>query len=124
MVDRKMNLGGQEVLVKADDIDDIVCDAFEGGINYWCDMAKPVGDYLGTWASEQISRGGKVLLHDFEDDEWRMLTLDGVLNGISKVVNEYGRQIVHNGEIDVYEIDGEIADMIIQIAVFDDVIYG
>ncbi len=39
-------------------IDDIMATALEGGITYWCDDAEVVGDYLGEYASEQISRGG------------------------------------------------------------------
>ena len=44
-----------EVNVSQEDIDDIVTIALEGGINYWCRKAEVVGDYLGEYASEQIS---------------------------------------------------------------------
>lgn len=55
-----------KVVVNDEDIDDIMAGALEGGINYWCDEAKVVGNYLGEYASEQISRGGQLKLHDFE----------------------------------------------------------
>lgn len=45
------------------DIDDIMVAALEGGINYWCDEAAVEGgEYLGKYASDQISRGGTLLL--------------------------------------------------------------
>ena len=45
-----------EVVVTQEDIDDIMAGALEGGINYWCGEAEVVGNYLGEYASEQISR--------------------------------------------------------------------
>lgn len=34
-----------EIVLTQEDIDDIMCGALEGGITYWCDEAKVVGDY-------------------------------------------------------------------------------
>ncbi len=58
------------------DIDDIMCAALEGGITYWCSRAEVVGEYLGEYASEQISKGGELRLYDCESDEVYTLTLD------------------------------------------------
>ena len=49
-----------EIVLTQEDIDDIMCGALEGGINYWCDEAKVMGGYLGEYGSEQIARGGKL----------------------------------------------------------------
>lgn len=65
-----------EINVTQEDIDDIVATALEGGINYWCRKAEVVGDYLGEYASEQISRGGTLKLYDSEEDEVYELTRD------------------------------------------------
>lgn len=35
-----------EIVLTQEDIDDIMCGALEGGINYWCDEAKVMGGYL------------------------------------------------------------------------------
>ena len=60
-----------------EDIDDIMCAALEGGINYWCNRVEVVGEkYFGKYASEQISRGGELLLYDCESDAVYTLTLD------------------------------------------------
>ena len=81
-------------VVTDQDIDDIMSAVLDGGITYWCCRAEVVGDYLGEYASEQISRGGTLRLHDSEADS---------VTG---------------------DIDALAADMIIQYALFSDVIYG
>lgn len=45
------------------DVDDIMVSALEGGICYWCDRVTVEGQYLGKYASEQISRGGTLKVH-------------------------------------------------------------
>lgn len=117
----------KSVKVTAEDIDDIMCSALEGGINYWCCKAEVVGDYLGEYASEQISRGGTLKLHDAEEDEVYELTLEKFLNGIELAIqhNYFTEYSWCNGtELDTCQVDAEVADCIIQLALFDDVIYG
>ena len=45
-----------EIVLTQEDIDDIMCGALEGGITYWCDEAKVVGDYLGEYGSDRKRR--------------------------------------------------------------------
>ena len=52
----------RNVTVTERDIDDIMSCALDGGICYWCKEANVVGEYLGEYASDQISRGGKLEL--------------------------------------------------------------
>ena len=115
------------VKVTAEDIDDIMCSALEGGINYWCCKAEVVGDYLGEYASEQISRGGALNLYDAEDDEVYELTLDKLLKGIKGAID--GSYYTDYGWADGYildtcNVDACVADCIIQCALFEDVIFG
>lgn len=113
--------------VTAEDIDDIIATAFEGGINYWCKEAEVVGDYLGEFASDQISRGGVVRLYDAENDDVYELTLDKVLKAIQRAYSErwFCDYEWCNGEtIDTYNVDAMVADAIVQLALFDDVIFG
>lgn len=109
-----------------EDIDDIMCGAFEGGIYYWCNKAEVVGEKLGEYSSEQISRGGTIILYDSEEDETYELTLEKFLNGFKLWVaggyDTYGA--VTDGGVDTCEIDAEKADQIIQLALFEDIIYG
>lgn len=115
------------VKVTAEDIDDIMCSALEGGITYWCNKAEVVGDYLGEYASEQISRGGTLKLHDSEEDEVYELTLEKLLKGIQLAIqhNYYAEYGWCDGTmLDTCNVDASVADVIIQLALFDDVIYG
>lgn len=76
-----------------EDIDDIMVGALEGGITYWCSEASPEGgEYLGEYASEQISRGGTLLLYDFEEEAYRKLDLEKFLNGFKLWVENGGDQ--------------------------------
>ena len=116
-----------KLTVTQEDIDDIVCTALEGGINYWCRKAKVVGEYLGEYASEQISRGGKLELYDSEEDEVYELTLDKLLNGIKTAYTDgyYSNYEWCDGKtIDTCQVDAEVADVIIQLALFNEIIYG
>lgn len=58
-----------DVNLTQQDIDDIMVAALEGGINYWCRKAEAVGGYLGECASDQISRGGSLILYDAEGSD-------------------------------------------------------
>ena len=120
-VEIKMN-----VKLTQEDIDDIVCAALEGGISYWCRKAEVVGEYLGDYASEQISRGGMLRLYDAEEDDVYELTLEKLLHGFELWViggyDTYGA--VSNGEVDCCEIDADKADQIVQLALFDEIVYG
>ena len=108
-----------------EDIDDIMCAALEGGINYWCNRVEVVGEkYFGKYASEQISRGGELLLYDCESDAVYTLTLDKFLHGLAAYVSGCYDIAVDSGRIDPGQIDAEGADRIIQYAIFDGVIYG
>ena len=71
-------------VVSDEDIDDIMSAALDGGITYWCGKAEVVGEYLGEYASEQISHGGMLKLYDIEDDSVSELTLDKFLTEIGR----------------------------------------
>ena len=106
------------------DIDDIMCGALEGGITYWCSRAEVVGEYLGEYASEQISKGGELRLYDCESDEVYTLTLDKFLRGLATYISSCCGFVVKNGCLDPGAIDAEGADSIVQYALFGNVIYG
>ena len=118
-----------EIEVTDQDIDDIVCTAFEGGINYWCGKVEPVGDLIVEYAHEQIAKDGYLYLYDIEDDEEKwILTKSRLLNGIRMYIHNSTTKgypsILYGKQIDTCEIDSCIADMIIQFALFEDIIYG
>lgn len=115
-----------EVTLTAENIDDIMVGALEGGITYWCHKAEVVGDYLGEYASEQIARGGSLKLYDMESGEKHWLDREKFLKGfklwLEQGYDQYGA--VAGGEVDCCNIDGDAADSIIQLALFGEVVYG
>ena len=113
-------------VVSDEDIDDIMSAALDGGITYWCGRAEVVGEYLGEYASEQISQGGILKLYDIEDPKTVYeLTLDKFLNGLRLwIENERAFALTEAGRLDVGQIDAAAADTIIQYALFCDIVYG
>lgn len=116
-----------DVNVTQEDIDDIMCSALEGGICYWCRKVEVVGDYLGEYASEQISRGGALILYDAEsNDKWE-LTLDKFMDGLYEFLIECPDRIegdeLNGYWVDPGNIDGCAADTIIQYALFGSVVF-
>ena len=122
------------VIVTEKDIDDIVCTALEGGINYWCKQARVVGDYLGEYASDQISRGGKLtlVLYEAADDTDKVeytLRKGNLLNGIKLYMENphpYDITCVEHSvtKLDTCHVDGVVADMIVQYAIFGEIVFG
>lgn len=115
-----------EVMVTDQDIDDIIVSALEGGITYWCDDVRVAGEYLGEYASDQISRGGVLYLHDMEDDETYALTRSKFINGLEKYISEDNSVLEYDDGrfvLDCCNIDAVVANSIIQYALFGEAIY-
>lgn len=110
----------KQFTITSEDIDDIMCDALESGIGYWCGRAKVNGEYLGEYASDQISRGGSLTLYDIEDDDEKyVLDLVKFLNGYRLAIE----QGYFSGDLDD-DYDAGTADVIVQLAIFGEVVYG
>ena len=110
------------------DIDDIMATALEGGITYWCTRVKVEGEYLGEYASDQISRGGTLKIYDSEGEAVYELTSEKFTRGLKKYLKNptYETLYFKDGKykVDVGSIDACAADSIIQYALFDEIIYG
>ena len=118
----------REIVLKEEDIDDIMVTALEGGINYWCDEAEVVENKrVADWGHEQIARGGALIIHDAESTDCWELNLEKFLNGV-KMWIEHGYAdeagAIYNLELDCGNIDAVQADIIIQFALFGDVVFG
>ena len=117
-------------VIDQDFVDGVCCTAFEGGINYWATCAKAKGEAPkgASYASEVISRGGEVIItldepHD-EDDTWDYtLTLDNFIEGYNKYV-QWAVELNRTFYTDPADIDATEADVIIQMAIFGEIIYG
>lgn len=122
-----MKIKGKNIKVNAEDIDGIMACALEGGITFWCDEARVVGEYLGEYASDQISRGGQLLLHDMEEEETYLLNKEKFLKGLKIFLdNSEGKicKLDSGYEVDPANIDANDADSIIQYAIFGELVYA
>ena len=118
-----------EMVATQEDIDDIMAGALEGGINYWCGEDEVVGNYLGEYASEQISRGGQLILHDIEENETYTLDREKFMKGLKMYLEkphpyDILEEIYNKLRIDTCNADDTVCDMIIQYALFDDIVFG
>ena len=119
----------QKITITDQDIDDIVCTALEGGINYWCDNVEVNGDYLGQYASDQISRNGQLKFYvsdPVNDTDMFVMDKEMLLNGIRMYLENPNApyDIIDNTSIDTCNVDADVADMIIQYALFDEIVFG
>lgn len=114
------------VVLKSEDIDDIMYTALNGGIGYWCRRAEVVGEYRGMLASEQISRGGTLRLHDAESSDVWELTRDKFIEGFRQWLEQGSSEtgVLIGGDVDTGAIDAECADAIVQFALFGEVVFG
>ena len=114
------------VTITSEDIDDIMVAALEGGITHWCRRVEVVGESLGEYASDQISRGRTLRLFDSESSDTWLLTRDKFIEGF-KLWLESGTcesGVLIGSEVDTSGIDAECADAIIQYALFGDLVFG
>lgn len=110
--------------INAQDVDDILGTALDGGITYWCDEAKVSGEWPkgAEFASEALTRGANLELHSREPEEgtdgYFILTMDMFIKGFTSYVAKCG----WSGYID--DIDASMADEIVQYALFGKVVFG
>ncbi len=108
---------------------DLLTTAVEGGIDYWC-AAKRVQREPGT--GNVLAVIGPMDVED-EDTKWPDITLDTVELGMRRLVDGSAtarRDIVgtvmtawHQG-LDKSNYDSETADVIVQVGLFGEIVYG
>ena len=120
-----------KIVISDEDIEDIISSAMCGSVNYWCDRVKIFGLRYGNNVEEHFSRGG-VLAFCVDEKEYiltRGMLLKAIIKWIdhpigSKIYCEF--VIFESGhlEIDPGYCDANLSDILIQLALFDEVIYG
>lgn len=107
--------------------------AFEGGVNYWCDFVEPFTEEgMNTPLSSAkkplsiklfehvMDKDGYLMLGSEEDGEFGKLSKKTLTKGIKRYIkNNPGHDITDPGNV-----DADVADAIMQYAVFGDVVYG
>lgn len=128
MKNMTIEVNGTSILITQEDVDDIMSAALDSHfVQDWCSEVNVVGRYLGDYASEQISRGGEIWFYDIEDESYYGLTLENFMKGLKMHLAD-NNSVINDNEteamIDVGAIDGVAADVIIQYALFDDIVYS
>lgn len=126
-----LNLHAEELLTKGRDLlIEILSGAFYG--SSWFSVKTPKAQaYLSkesdttredVWATI-LQLGGYIYVYDVEEDEDKpyKLTLEHIVMAFKKLIAEYPEQYANiiTNKADIYDYDA-----IIQLAIFDDVIYG
>tara|TARA_R100001082_G_scaffold95578_1_gene62820 strand:+ start:150 stop:521 length:372 start_codon:yes stop_codon:yes gene_type:complete len=112
----------EPINVTDEHIDSILCGSFEGSCNYWIDKIGVVNnDFKGAeFASEVVAKGGSLFI--YENGEKHLLTLEKMIKGCQLYVN--GNKNTKGRKFDIYKWDAIDHDMILQYAIFGEVIYG
>jgi hypothetical protein len=106
------------------DINDILCTAIEGGINYWCshyDTNCILADIKTQYTYEIVAHGGYITLYDDYDLDGLQLTKTKLMQGIQQWIDS---QTFKPGDaFDIGNIDAGDADCIVQYALFGRLVY-
>jgi len=123
------------VVITSEAIEDIMLSALSG-ISYWADNIGCVGKQIGDDVCEHVANGGAVEIHLTEGEieeggsEWFKLDKDMLLKGIQMYLDDEEKpyEIVDfNGiryEIDLGNVDGAVADLIVQYALFGEEVFA
>ena len=115
---------------------DLLCNAFEGGSNYWYMIedyvepevvAKPWGEeeYHPSYISYPFSKGGAVIISDLEDEDGEHFTLDHAAIVRGKKIFATDERYSHHYADALKENDDAITgDVFLQLCLFGEVIYG
>ena len=121
----------EKVELTEEDIADILCACIEGGSNYWAqiqnygeewdevDATLPADHTIEDHIMAMWQNGYSLTILDEEEGEFYDISFEKFLDAIKSVIDSG----IWDGD-DVYEVDGEIGDYIMQYAAFDEIIYG
>lgn len=127
-----------ETCITTEDITNFL--AMEGnGFDYWAEICSDDADYEAARQrlmdgekkpacefcyedilAEILENGDKLTIYDREEDKDHELTLEKLLEGFAY----YMKLTASDGRTGVDDMDAEVADQILQIAIFGEVIYG
>lgn len=106
-----------------ENIESIISTAFEGGITYWTRTPVKVEEWPdgAEFASDVVAKGVPVYIYNEDDEKWEKLTLPNIINAIRWFLTTYNKDknFFVNGEFDAGH-----ADLIVQYAIFGDIVYG
>lgn len=110
--------------IKEEFISDVLSTAFNGGSNYWIEDIKNLSESPKSYYfSKSVAQGDTLEIIDNED--YKVHKLDK--NIFAEGYKRYAEFCLKKG-IQVYsdpcDIDSQVADMILQFAIFNELIFG
>jgi len=110
-----------KIEINEQDINDLMTTAFEGGINYWCNKVEIISNPNNkNFASESIAYGGELKLYTDEGAEFT-LTRKQIVKGIDKAMEHFD---YYSFDKFMNEHDATTADVVVQFALFDKIVFG
>jgi len=119
--------------VKLERMADMLCGAFEGGSNYWCQIESYTQPKKLTYRSDKrkvfphidypMSDGGAVLIKDTESDEQKTYIIDlpTMRRGLAIMAQKYPK---HFADMVTENDDASTSDCFLQCCAFGEEIYG
>ena len=118
------------------DVMDLLCTAFEGGVNYWCESVRGVGGDTSTlpegrtkiqYEYEWLAIGGNLELG--ADGEIHTLTPEGFEKGFQLWIDKNSVEVYYDPRrkesvVELGNIDAGDADNIVQYGLFGKLVYG
>lgn len=105
-------------------VSEVLCTAFEGGSNYWIADVRNLSDKpKSQYFSISVAKGDTIEIIDNEDHKAYKLDFNTLAEGYKRYVDyclKNGRQVYS----DPCDIDAEIADIILQFALFNEIVFG
>lgn len=119
-----------ELEVHYDDqfLEDIITIALEGGSNYWIDYIKdeknekPKDVPTSIWVFDQLKKD-KVIIICMENDERAFLNIKKLKWGVKKYFSD-SNKLIGGLTLDAGDYDTDMADCVLQYAVFGVLVYG
>jgi len=123
-------------------LSDVMCSAIEGGIGYWAEVkdykwGSSEGPYKLGWNLPDAERGSYSqaevrVADDYEVGPWLSLTFTAIERGIKRLstgeynLNQDMMDCILDGSAtnEAGNIDGPCADVIVQVALLNEIVYG
>jgi hypothetical protein len=106
-----------------EDVDNVLCTALEGGINYWTSTPVKVPEWPegAEYASDVVTKNKSIFIFDEDEEVWMELNLEKTLMGIKTFLagRDLACDFIQNGDYDAGD-----ADLMIQYALFGKIVYG
>ncbi len=131
-LDRHFDIAIQTtVKLTAEQISDLLTVAFEGGVNYWCEIRKlilPPGmtkqDFAWAYSELPLHEGGAMILGTNENDpnlENKRLDRFTIKRGLSIMAEDHPR---HWQDLVNENYDADTADVFLQCCLFGELVFG